>query len=251
MAAVRKFRGQFPHDSSGPFFRCPKLSPKLLLALAPFALIGAAPAPAPNWATTVIQGANGAYVMGNPKAKVKLIEYASYTCSHCAEFSAEAGVPLKRDYVAKGNVSFEFRNAVRDQFDMTAAVLARCGGAGRFFGNSDAIMAAQGQWLGKAQAFLNANNARLAKLPPGEGFKVIMRGVGLDAIMKTRGFTVAQLDACLVNKPNQDRVMALTRQAWQVDKISGTPSFKVNGVALEGAGHWDVVEGALKSALSL
>lgn len=222
----------------------------LSAALASLALIGAAPA-APNWATTVMQGANGAYVMGNPKAKVRLVEYASYTCGHCAHFSEEASVPLKRDYVARGNVSFEFRNAVRDQFDMTAALLARCGGAGRFFGNTDAIMASQPQWLGKAQAFLDANNARLAKLPPSEGFKAIMRGVGLDAVMKTRGFTVAQLDACLVNKPNQDRVVALTRQAWQVDKILGTPAFKINDVMLTGNGHWDIVEGAIKSALSL
>ncbi len=220
----------------------------IVLAVLALPLIGAAPA-APNWVGMVMQAPNGAYVMGNPKAKVRLVEYLSYTCSHCAHFSEEAKVPLKRDYVAKGLVAVEFRNAVRDQFDMTAALLARCGGAGRFFGNSEAILAAQGTWLGKAQAFIDANGARLQKLPPNEGLKATARGVGLDAVMKARGFTLVQMDACLINKPNQDRVVAMTNEAWTVAKINGTPSFKVNGVALTGAGAWSVVEPAIKTAL--
>lgn len=222
----------------------------LFLALLALPLIGAAPA-APNWVGTVMQAPNGAYVMGNPKAKVRLVEYLSYTCSHCAEFSAESKVPLRRDYVAKGLVSVEFRNAVRDQFDMTAALLARCGGAGRFFGNSDAILAAQGVWLGKAQAFIDANGPRLQKLNPNEGLKAVARGVGLDAVMKARGLTLSQMDACLLNKPNQDRVVAMTNEAWTVAKIKGTPSFKINDTALSAAGHWHDVEPAIKTALAV
>jgi protein-disulfide isomerase len=223
---------------------------KFALALLAFPLIGAAPA-ATNWVGTVMQAPNGAYVMGNPKAKVRLVEYLSYTCSHCAHFAEESKLPLRRDYIAKGTVAVEFRNAVRDQFDMTAALLARCGGAARFFGNSDAILAAQSTWLGKAQSFIDANGARLQKLPPNEGLKAVARGVGLDAVMKSRGFTPAQMDACLVNKPNQDRIVAMTNEAWAISKINGTPSFKVNGVALAGAGQWDVVEPAIKTALAV
>jgi protein-disulfide isomerase len=221
---------------------------RLILPISFIALIGAAPA-APNWVGTVMQAPNGAYVMGNPKAKVRLIEYLSYTCSHCAHFAEESKMPLRRDYVAKGLVAVEFRNAVRDQFDMTAALLARCGGAARFFGNSDAILASQATWLAKAQSFIDTNGARLQKLAPNEGLKVVARGVGLDAVMKARGFTPAQMDACLLNKPNQDRIVAMTNEAWTVAKINGTPSFKVNGVPLNGAGHWDVVEPAIKIAL--
>jgi protein-disulfide isomerase len=224
---------------------------KLLLATAlALPLLGAAPA-GPNWVGMVAQGPNGAYVMGNPKAKVRLVEYISYTCGHCAHFTEEAKLPLKRDYVAKGLVAVEFRNAVRDQFDMTAALAARCGGAAKFFGNSEALMAAQEQWLGKAQGFIDANGPRLQKMAPSEGFKAIARGVGIDAIMRARGVTAVQLDACLINKPNQDRIIALTNEAWQQSKINGTPAFKVNGTLLGGSGTWAVVEPAIKAALGV
>ena len=106
------------------------------LAAAPL-LIGATPAKQVNWTATVTQGTNGAFIMGNPKAKVRLVEYVSYTCSHCAHFVGESKVPLKRDYVAKGLVSVELRNAVLNQYDLAAALSARCGGSGRFFGNTE------------------------------------------------------------------------------------------------------------------
>ncbi len=217
------------------------------IALAAFALIGAAP----NWVGTVAQAPNGAYVMGNPAAKVRLVEYVSYTCSHCAHYIGEASVPVKRDYIAKGLVAVELRNAVRDQFDMTAALAARCGGAARFYGNSELLFATQNEWMGKAQAFVNANGEKLQKMTPDVGFKAILRGVGLDKVMAKRGFTPAQLDACLINKPNQQKITAMTNKAWNGDKINGTPAFYVNGTQLDNAGTWDVVEGSIKAALSV
>ena len=219
----------------------------LLSAILALPLIGAAP----NWATTVAQAPNGAYVMGNPRAKVRLVEYISYTCSHCAHFIEEAKLPLKQSYVSKGLVALEFRNAVRDQFDMTAALAARCGGAAKFFGNTEALMAAQDQWLSKAQSFMTANGERLQKMASNEGFKQIARGIGIDAIMRTRGITLAQLDACLINKPNQDRIIALTNEAWQQTKINGTPAFKLNGTLLSDIGTWGMVEPEIKTALGV
>ena len=67
--------------------------------------------------------------MGNPNAEVKLVEFGSMTCPHCAEFDEQGGKPLIDNYVKNGQVSFEFRNFVRDPFDMTASLIARCGGA--------------------------------------------------------------------------------------------------------------------------
>ncbi len=221
---------------------------KLCIALAACALIGAAPA-APNWVGTVALGPNGAYVLGNPKAKVRLVEYVSYSCSHCALYVAEATEPLKRDYVAKGLVAVEMRNAVRDQFDMTAALAARCGGAARFFGNSELLFTTQQQWLSKAQDFVTAQGAKLKTLKPDDGLKALMRGVGIDKILAKRGLTAAQLDTCISSKPSQKAVLALTNQAWNVDKIGGTPGFFVNGVQLTNAGSWAVVEGSIKAAL--
>src|SRR3546814_5533810 len=94
-------------------------------------LTAAAPPAATAWSATIGESGIGAYSVGNPQAKVKLVEYFSYTCSHCAEFAKEAGVPLKAQYIDKGSVLFEYRNLIRDPVDMTAAMLARCGGAKR------------------------------------------------------------------------------------------------------------------------
>jgi protein-disulfide isomerase len=222
---------------------------RVSLALLAFPLLGSVPAKPVNWTATVTQAANGALVLGNPRAKVRLVEYVSYTCSHCAHFVGESKLPLKRDYVAKGLVAVELRNAVLNQFDFAAALAARCGGSGRFFGNTETLFATQMTWLGKAPAFGKAQGARMAKLAPAEGLKLIARGIGIDAIMKTRGVTAAQLDACLVSKPAQGAVLAMTKEAFEVQKITGTPSFLINDTLLQGGGTWAVVESALKTAL--
>jgi protein-disulfide isomerase len=222
----------------------------IIAVAAAFVMVGAGPAPA-NWVNTITIGANGALVMGKPNAKVRLVEYISYSCSHCAHFVGEAAVPLKRDYVAKGLVAVEFRNAVRDQFDFTAALVARCGAATRFHGNTELLMATQGQWLGKANDFLQANGKRLAKLPVEAQLKAVMRGIGLDKIMAARGYTPAQLDVCIADKPNQSRLLAMTKEAFETRQISGTPSFLINGTMLENAGSWAIVEPSIKTALSV
>ena len=66
--------------------------------------------------------------MGNPKAKVKLVEYGSLTCPHCRHFAETGMVPLKA-YVKSGKVSFEYRNYILNGIDVAATLVARCGGA--------------------------------------------------------------------------------------------------------------------------
>jgi protein-disulfide isomerase len=206
-------------------------------------------AAAPNWTTTVRQAPNGAFVMGNPAAKAKLVEYLSYTCGHCAHFAAESKA-LKTNYVAKGMVSVEFRNAVRDPYDFAAALLARCGGASKFFANSDAIMAAQPQWLSKANGFARANAERLSKLPINDSLKAIARGVGLDAVMKARGYTIAQIDACLTSKPDQQKIAGMRNEAWTARQLTGTPSFLVNDRLAANTSDWAALEPKLKAAIA-
>lgn len=216
-----------------------------------FAIVAVAglTAAAPNWPGTVRQAANGAFVMGNPAAKTKLVEYLSYTCGHCAHFVAESK-PLKTSYVARGTVSVEMRNAVRDRYDFAAALLARCGGAPKFFGNNDAIMAAQPQWLGRADEFEAANAERMKTMSIDDSLKAIARGVGLDSVMKARGFTPAQIDACLVSKPDQQKIVAMTNEAWNTRKLPGTPSFLVNGTLAANTSGWAALEPRLKAAIA-
>ncbi len=73
-----------------------------------------APPAGKAWAEVVTKTPEGGYRMGNPEAPIKLIEYGSLTCSHCAEFAHEAMAELRDSFVASGRVSFEMRNFVRD-----------------------------------------------------------------------------------------------------------------------------------------
>ena len=127
-----------------PMFRRTALAALAPFALGPLALTLAAcgsdaegpikgepiaPIAAPagqSWIETAAETPEGGFVIGNPNAPLKLVEYASHTCSHCAAFSQEGAAKLD-EYVAKGTVSYEIRNQIHDPIDLTIALLARCG----------------------------------------------------------------------------------------------------------------------------
>lgn len=221
----------------------------LLAALAaPFA-VAAAPA-AKDWTAHVVATPAGAYVMGNPAAKAKLVEYISYTCDHCARFTGESAKPLKSGYVAKGATSVEFRHAVRDPVDFAAALLARCGGGKSFFRNSEAILAAQDGWFTAAAAYVKAQGGKPLGASNDEVLRALARESGLKALMGRFGYSAAQLDACLTDKQQQKLVAAMTAEAWERAKIPGTPSFAINGRRVEGPPTWAVLEPALRAALN-
>jgi protein-disulfide isomerase len=220
----------------------------LLLLTAGVALVAAGAAP--KWASHVTRTSAGAYMLGNPAAKVKLVEYISYTCGHCAHFVRDATAPLKAGYVSGGRVSVEFRNAVRDQFDLVAALAARCGGAAKFHGNTEVILAAQPAWLGRAQQFAQSGGKQVEGKTPDQSMQIVARALGFDALLKPRGITPAMLNACIANKAEQKAVIDMTNQAFQTDKIHATPSFKVNGALLDNEHDWAGLEPKLKAALA-
>jgi len=78
-------------------------------------------------------------VMGAEDAPVEIIEYASFTCPHCARFHADVWPQLKADYVETGKVRFIYREVYFDRFGLWASMIARCGGEGRFFAFTDLI----------------------------------------------------------------------------------------------------------------
>lgn len=212
------------------------------------AAVGAQPA-AKNWAQTVTTTPMGTYVVGNPAAKAKLVEYLSYTCQHCAHFVGEASVPLKRDYVAKGQTSIEVRHALRDPLDLAAALLARCDGPTRFTGHSEAIFAAQNAWMTKGAEFGKANAARLKGLPQEQALAELARGSGLTAIVQGRGMAPAKANACLASKPATTQLVAMTDEAWGKRKITGTPAFLINGTLAQQTADWAGLKPQLDAAL--
>ena len=218
------------------------------LAFLTSALVGAAPAT--DWTRTITQTPTGATVMGNPKAKVRFVEYLSYTCPHCAQFTVQAAEPIKRQYVAKGILAVELRNAVRDPYDLTAAILARCGGPAKTFGHTEAIMAFHDVWIANVQLFEVRDAKRFEKSPLPTRLQAIARSTGLTALMQTRGLSVAQMNACLASKPMHMTVIAMTKEAFQTRKISGTPYFLINGTPGPYADTWEAIEPTLTAATS-
>jgi protein-disulfide isomerase len=104
--------------------------------------LNATPVAAPadgDWTTIVTETPEGGFLMGNPQAKAKLVEFGSMTCPHCREFEEESHQALLDKYVKTGLASFEFRNYVRDPFDMTASIIARCAGKDGFFAMTHAM----------------------------------------------------------------------------------------------------------------
>lgn len=218
----------------------------LALSSAALTLIAATPAKPALWSQTVSTTPIGAFLIGNPDAKVRLVEYFSYTCHVCADFAKAGTVPLKTGYVDRGLVLFEYRNLVRDPIDMTAALLARCGGPKAFAGNHQALFANFPALLGKIKTATEVQKKSWFEGTTGERARKIAVGTGLTALMRARGYTQAQIDAALDSEVAQAELTGMTNIGLNADNVEGTPSFFVNG-RNAGVTAWP----ALKSKLDL
>ncbi len=200
-----------------------------------------------NWLATTRRTGEGAIVIGNPAARVKLVEYLSLTCPHCADFTAEAAEPLKRDYIAKGLVSIEIRHAVRDPLDFTASLLLRCEPPGAYLGSLEALFATQTDWFERAQAA--SETPEFEALAPDRKIPAIAKAAGFDIFFAKRGLTPKAQAMCMASKAGQDQLSRMTSNSWDRDKIPGTPMILVNGVRREGILHWAQLEPLIKAAL--
>ena len=217
------------------------------LALAALALVhAAAPAQkATDWSATARALPNGTFLVGNPAARAKLVEYASYTCSHCADFANQSKPVLKGAMIRSGSTSLELRHLVRDALDLSAVVVARCAGPAGFARTSDAIFAAQDDWLPRGAAYDQANAARLQGQPLDARLRALADGSGLSAIGRANGITPARLQACFADRAAIDRLLAASEA--RPAEVRGTPAFYVNG-RLVAAGSWDQLEPLLRAA---
>jgi protein-disulfide isomerase len=210
----------------------------------------AAAIPAPNggdWSQAVTQTPEGGFMMGNPNAPVKLVEFASMTCPHCAEFS-EKSPQLIDQYVKTGRVSYELRNYVRDSADLAASLLARCGGATPFFKLTDQMFAAQEEWFGKLQAISPAEMQQLQTLQPAQAVPAIGEKAGLVQFVQMRGIPAQKAQQCLSDQAAVQKLVDMTNKANEF-QIPGTPAFLINGKVVENAASWEALEPQLKQAV--
>ena len=221
-------------------------------AVASLCTPSAAPAAPQNgdWTTVVTQTAECGFRMGNPDAPVKLIEYGSMTCPHCREFDEQALKPLLENYVKTGRVSFEFRNFVRDQFDLTASLIARCGGTERFFPLTSGLFADQPNWMNRIQAADQQQLQSVSNLPPNQMFVELAKVTGFQQWAAQRGLPSATTSACLANETEVNKLVQMQSDAVSTFNVPGTPAFVINGELVKDSANWASLEPKLKEALN-
>ena len=202
-----------------------------------------------DWSEVVNATDEGGFVMGNPNAEVKLVEFGSMTCPHCATFDQEGVPQLVDKYVKTGNVSFEFRNFVRDPYDITAALIARCNGAKTFFPLTSAIFEDQAEWTGKLQQVPEEQMQALQTMPPEQQFSTIAKWTGLQQFAAMRGVPTAKSSQCLADQDAITKLVQMNSDATSQYNIAGTPSFLINGELVENATRWQDLEPKIRQAL--
>lgn len=200
---------------------------------AAFATIGAGS----NWNATVAK-TDGGHRLGNPDAKVKLIEFVSYTCSHCAHFEIEADGAMRLVYVAPGKLSVEVRHIIRDPVDLTAAMLTNCGPADKFFLNHTAILRSQSKWI---KTLGNLGPAMQRRWQTGDFSarrRAIASDLGFYGVMSTRGYDRTQINKCLNDDAFANKLANQSEADADHFGIRGTPSFAIDGAVLTATHDW-------------
>ncbi len=221
--------------------------PRPFLALVALCLLAAA-APARearDWSSAARPTPSGGYLVGNPAARVKLVEYASYTCSHCARFAVDSKPVLKGTMIRSGSTSLELRHLIRDALDLSAVVVARCAGPAGFARTSDAVFAAQDRWLPQGAGYDAANPAPQGGQPLAARLRALADGSGLAAIGRANGVTDARLTACFSDRAAIDRTIAASEA--RPAAIRSTPTFFMNGRQVPAA-DWARLEPLLRAA---
>jgi protein-disulfide isomerase len=149
-------------------------------------------------------------IIGNKDSKVTLMEYASFTCPHCAQFHQDVFKQLKKDYIDTGKIKFVYREVYFDRYGLWAAMIARCGGEMRYFGISDILLSTQKDWAGTDDPAVVVEN--------------------LKKIGRTAGMDDAAMGVCLDNADMAQAMVTAYQTNSEADKVEGTPTLLVNGV---------------------
>ncbi|WP_019516297.1 DsbA family protein [Sphingomonas sp. Mn802worker] len=216
------------------------LLPILVAAMLAASTAGAAPR---SWTAVAAPVAAGSYLIGNPKAKVRLVEILSYTCPHCAHFAAESEPSIKA-MVRSGSLAVEVRNQLHDKIDLAAATLARCAGAKAFPAVHAAFFAQQKAWIERALEWDGANAARIASYPQTAQLRALADGAGLTAIARTAGVSPAAIDACFAN---ETALNAALKVSQSTEVAAGTPAFILNGKLIQTV-TWTQLQPMLRAA---
>ncbi|EMD84522.1 thioredoxin domain-containing protein [Pacificimonas flava] len=201
-----------------------------------------------NWVRQITKTPEGGYLMGNPDAAVKLVEFGSLACSHCADFHEQSMRELKGDYIASGDVSYELRTFVLNPADFVATAVARCTTPEAFYALSDAFFENQGTWLQGMANISQEDAARLEGMNPSQAMVEYGKLGGIDDFVRARGIPESKYQQCVSDESTLAEVEAIRTDAIENYDLTGTPTFAINGERIE-AGTWPDVKKAIDAAL--
>ncbi|MFZ5748879.1 MAG: thioredoxin domain-containing protein [Pseudomonadota bacterium] len=206
-----------------------------------------APPAGKQWTDIVAKTPEGGYLMGNPDAPIKLLEYGSRSCPVCGRFSVEAMEPLKEKYIKTGKVSLEFRDFPVHPQDPGITLLGRCVDKDRYFPILEAMFAAQPEIFERQQKIPEAAYAQLEGLPRPKQAAALADMLGYVDFMKQRGVPEAKARQCL-NDPKMLEELTGEMKATAERGVNGTPTFYINGRQVKDVVSWSQLEPVLKGA---
>jgi protein-disulfide isomerase len=159
----------------------------------------------------MLAGPLGDRSLGDPNAPVTIVEYASFTCPHCATFHNETLPKLKQKYIDAGKVRLIFREFPFDAMATAISMLTRCAPEQRYFP--------------LVELYFRQQSALMASAKP------------LDELLATArqaGFTQESFEACLKNQSIYDGVNAIKKHGAEVLGVNSTPTFFINGRRISG-----------------
>ena len=213
-------------------------------ALAAMAGVGVGAASS-NWNTHVVR-ADGAHVIGNPKATRVLTEFVSYTCPHCGDFARTGDEALKLAHVGPGNLRLEIRHIVRDPVDLTVAMMTWCGDPKKFPQNHAAFMHSQPRWLSLARSTTPAQRQRWSSGDIPARMRAVASDLDFYKIMEGRGYSRTDIDKCLANTELTNALAANSTRDAERYNVAGTPSFALVGKLLPEVLVWPTLEKHLR-----
>ena len=149
--------------------------------------------------------------IGDDSASIKMIEFASLTCGHCAKFHNEVFPLIKKDYIDTGKISFIYRDFPLDKFALKASVIARCSGSDRFFSFLRVLYNKQKDWT-RTQ----------------DPFKSLLK------IAKLGGLKNDEIKVCVGNKSIEDGILKERLNSTKTYEIKATPTIYFNEEKYEG-----------------
>jgi len=169
------------------------------------------------------------YWQGAEDAPVEMIEYASFTCSHCAAFHNDVYPQLKAEYIDTGKVRFTQRDVYFDEPGLWAGILAHCGGEEKFYPVAGMLFEKQSEWL---------------SAKTGDELAANLRKIGAAA-----GYSNEQMDACWQDQAKVESLLATFQQNAVADKIEGTPTFIIGGETVRNA-PWEQLKAKIDEKLA-